>query len=159
MLELDYWSFLKKQKPELLQVTYFNFSQPYPRLGWYSIEELDGYSWAWSGPGTISNIEIPLDRSTDLEIEFKVRFVAEIDILNSLQLIIDGDPVFIAKTEYAGGVLFRGVLHKPQKQTNIPGHFSFVVNRTTYPPGVLLSSRDARLLGFALEWIRISPIE
>lgn len=107
----------------------------------------------------MSTIDLPLDREGNLQIRFFLRLNIDQEILESLELFCDNQPVLISKEPFEEGFVFTGILTAKPGTNPEPTRFSFRVCRTAYPPGMTAETPGARLLGVALSWIEISPLK
>lgn len=153
-LELLYWED-RENSSNLL----YNLVNIYPLSGWYSVEKVSERQWMWSGPETTSTIDLPINRSINLQIKFRIYLSIEDEILESLELFCDNQPVLISKEPFEEGFVFTGILTAKPGTNPEPTRFSFRVCRTAYPPGMSAETPGARLLGVALSWIEISPLK
>lgn len=144
------------ERNKIREIPYrYEFDGGYQRSGWYPVERVNGKMWSWSGPETISTIDLPLDRADNLRARFQVIHFIELDILESLELHIDDKRTHLIHILENGIHLFTGIIPANRGKKYIPTRLSFHVNRTAYPPGMTAESPDARLLGIALSWIDI----
>jgi len=165
LLERDYLLHSTERDLKLTDTFIYDFHHPFPRSGWYPSEEVGERRWTWSGPGTVSTIDLPLDRTVNLKIRLIVQYAAASDILESLTLFIDDEPVSLTRSRGSDGTtIFQGVI--PCVIPSLVGidcrglsRLIFRVNRTAYPPNIDPNSPEARLLGIAASWIEISPAE
>lgn len=153
-IEISFW----QKKQELRDFSY-HLESIHPRSGWYSVERVGERIWMWSGPETMSTIDLPLDREGNLQIRFFLRLNIDQEILESLELFCDNQPVLINKEPFGEGFVFTGILTAKPGTNPEPTRFSFRVCRTAYPPGMTAETPGARLLGVALSWIEISPLK
>lgn len=135
----------------------YEFEEIYPRTGWYPVERVNDRQWAWSGPNTTSTIDLPISRINNLRVQFQITHYIELDVLENLELCIDGEHVHLIHTKENGIYLFTGVIAANLEKKYTSTQFSFHVTRTTYPLGMTAESTGARLLGVALTWMEISP--
>lgn len=154
ILSRTYW-----EQEEKTRNIFYNLDIIYPRQGWYEVENVDQQQWMWSGPETTSTIDIPIDRSINLQLRFQIKYYIEENTLKTLELFIDDQRVHLIHFIETGTHLFIGIIPANPEKKYAPTKFSFHVNRTAYPPGLTAESPGARLLGIALSWIEISPIK
>jgi glycosyltransferase involved in cell wall biosynthesis len=138
----------------------FAFDHVLPGLEWHGIERDPRHgTFQWSGPGTKSSLLLPLANDRDLEIAFRVLHCLAPDILDSLRLEVNGEPVALARrTDKSGGVLFTGRLPAAAlASTPGPPRLTFLVSRTVSPVELDPASGDRRRLGLAFNWIEVRP--
>ncbi len=134
-----------------------DFDSPAPGEGWSYLERtLGGESFVWM-KATSSTLFLPLATDHDLSLEFRVIHAMAPDILESLALRVNGEPVPLSHLEDDhGAVIFRASL--PGSVLAANRHetvFSFQINRLLIPGLAMPPSDDGRSLGVALDWLRI----
>jgi len=79
----------------------YNFSQKLFGSGWYYREATSENNkfFRWTGPGIESEIDLVLPKKDHLKIEFRVIGYGSIEILNSIQLIINDEKIELNKEE------------------------------------------------------------
>ena len=159
MLTIDYWrSFVERNGKFSCQIRY-DFLAPFPRAGWHPLEEADGEHWVWSGPENVSFVDLPLDRTSELQVRFRVRYCVSSDVLESLKLLVDGLEVSLDFIKDGDGeTIYQGMLPRSKKGNQLnASRLSFCVNHTSYPVNTKPNTPGIRLLGVALSWIEIKP--
>jgi hypothetical protein len=143
----------QKKHPPTDQI-YLKFDQAIAGTNWHPPEHnpLHG-PFRWSGPEPISQLAFPLKAGRDLDIQFNVIRAALPDILHSLTLYANNQPVPLhSRTLSTGTTLFYGtILREFLSQPPDLTHLEFRLNRTFSP------DLDERLLGIAVSWLRIMP--
>jgi len=138
----------------------FKFDQAFEGVNWHlpQISPEHGAMW-WSGPGTKSTLDFPLARERDLLIQFRILMALAPDILGSLKLTVNDQPIpLTGKPDRAGGTIFHGRIPQAALKQR-PGftRLAFEVNRTLMPNQVDAQNPDERRLGLLFNWIKISP--
>jgi hypothetical protein len=135
------------------------FDQAIDGAGWHHREyEPHHGTFRWTGPSPVATLVLPLARQKALKIRFHVVLWIGDDVLASLRLMIDGQPVDLEKTVEANSIIFEGDI--PASAPAGEARFSqldFVMDRTISPQSLDPSSQDTRELGIAMNWIEIRP--
>jgi hypothetical protein len=160
LLERHYqhhWAAQTSPKRSSIQIT---FAEPLQGSGWHRRETAtDGTLYCWTGPGTVSTLDIDLVVNGDLAVTFLVLDVASRELLDSVQLIINGHPV---------------VLRPITKRSLVPRYYRAYVSKNILPSGsgkgnirltfqvaatLTLGSHawDPRSVGLAINWIEVCP--
>jgi hypothetical protein len=138
----------------------FGFDYVLPGLEWHGVETNPVHgTFQWSGPGTRSSLHLPLANDRDLEITLRVLQALAPDILESLRLEVNGEPVALERrADGSGATLFEGRI-PAAVLAKTPGRprLTFLVNRTIAPVDVDAASGDRRRLGLAFNWIDVRP--
>ncbi|HHP7244655.1 MAG TPA: hypothetical protein ACFE0H_08220, partial [Elainellaceae cyanobacterium] len=145
----------------------FNVSQPISGSGWHrrngphSGLRGNTNSFRWTGPGTLSTLDFPLAASSDLLIRVHITNAIAPDVLESLSLRVNDQPILL-DTFFKRGLttVFQGRI--PQAAVNTSDRpmtrLAFEVNRTDSPQAINPNSPDRRLVGVALSRLQIFPI-
>ena len=140
----------------------FDFSQGMSGTGWYPRERLpDGTTIRWMGIEPMATIDFSLAKDRNLKIQFCVGLQMAHDILESIRLDVNENPISLKILRQENGrTVFEGIIPKSnlQNEKNFT-RLIFQVNRTISPRSVDPASKDERLLGLAFLWISISPID
>ena len=163
LLEKHYEKCLQQTKIKLSTSIEYDFRQRFTGSGWYYRENYNasGIIFRWTGPDTTSVIDLPLAKDKDLQIEFRVLMCLSENILQSLNLHVNDYPVDI-RILYCneGRTIFTGVIPKSVLQNEKPyTRLAFNVSHTISPNSIDPSSNDMRLLGVAIDYIKIFPSE
>jgi len=129
--------------------------------GWYPAEFIADHhiAFRWSGPDTTSSLDVRLSTSTNMVIEFLIVHVIAPDILASLVLTANGEPVVLSsRTDALDMLIFRGII----PQTVLIEHqgycnLVFHINRTHFVKGNDPNDLDSRAIGLAFGWVRLEP--
>jgi hypothetical protein len=134
-----------------------NFDSPTPGDGWALERTLnDGPTFQWMA-ATASTLYLPLAIDHSLHIEFRVIFAMAPDILQSLTLYVNNQPIQLNSTsDGGGGKLFQGIIPESTLAANTRSTvLTFHINRTLVPELVIPGSSDSRSLGLAFDWLNI----
>ena len=140
-----------------LQYITLDFDQFVPGKGW-NLEETnpDGVTFQWTD-STDATILLPLGTGHDMHIVFRILYAMSADILQSLTLRVNDQPILLSSTNDPGGAtIFQGTI--PQSALEANSHYTilaFHINRTLIPQFVFPNSDDGRALGLAFDWLRI----
>lgn len=138
----------------------FAFDQAQPGLEWQGVERDPRHgTFQWSGPATRSSLDLPLVNDRDLEIAFRVVHWLKPDILDSLRLEVNGEPVALTRrADEAGAMVFEGRLPAAALALSSGSpRLTFLVSRTVSPVELDPASGDRRRLGLAFNWIEVRP--
>jgi hypothetical protein len=135
------------------------FAEPLQGSGWHRREMAshEGTLYRWTGPGTVSTLDVHLVANEDLAVTFLVLDAASREILDSVQLAVNGHPV---------------VLHPITKRSLVPRYYRAYISRNILPLNsgsirlsfqvaatLILGSHawDPRSVGLAINWIEVCP--
>lgn len=152
---LDY----SRQPPD--QSSQIKFDQPLVGSGWHPLTTLAEHGAAcWTGPETRSTLTIPLALDGELLIRFRILMALAPDILDSLKLSVNEQPVELRyQTDPTSAKIFEGRLPAALfKLGSSVARLAFEVNRTLAPNQVDPQNPDERQLGVLFNWIEISPV-
>lgn len=140
------------------------FDQPLPQAtGWYEPErDARGQAWRWLGPDPSAVVDLPLEPARELRIQFCVRHTITPEILESLTLAVNDQPIACTQAPAEGeGIICTGVIPATviDPTDRRAARISFHVARTLAPATLDPSSDDTRRLGVALSWVEIAPVE
>ena len=127
----------------------YSFAPILTGSGWHSTEKDDEQTWRWSGPATMSEIFLDVDRSQDLSVSLKLMFPPWQE-WNITDLIFFEDGNTPVHTE---------VLDANRIQLNLPALSDKVLNMTKitiHAPSTtpVPDVRDSRTIGFALTGVK-----
>jgi hypothetical protein len=140
-----------------LQAITLDFDDLVPGKGWSPEETYyNGVTFRWMD-SLDATILLPLATDRDASIDFRVLYTMSPDILRSLTLRVNDQPIPLsASNEPDGGTIFHGTI--PQSALAADARttiLDFHINRTLIPKLVLPYSEDPRSLGLALDWLVI----
>lgn len=144
-------------RPFLLRSVTLEFDSPLPGKGW-SYQEVspwgDSFTWMDAPDATIF---LPLTRDSDFDLEFRANMAMAPDILESLTLKVNDQPVQLNSTaDPGGGTVFQGIISQASLSTGSGATMlSFHIRRTLIPQFTLPYSDDPRTLGLAFDWLRV----
>ena len=151
LLAREFW-----QYPEHIRNVVYSLDNVQPRGGWYRVEESGNNKWMWSGPESLSWIELPLDRTIDLFANFHLDALTT-EILESLAIYAD-DRQLELEMDFKDGIIFKGRIPADrQKKKFSVTRFRFQLSHTSLPPGMDSETPGARLLGISLRKIDVFP--
>jgi Sulfotransferase family len=141
----------------------YDFAQTLRGSGWQRREQpIEGLTYRWTGPDTVSTLDLPIAIDQDLILEFRVictDFIAS-DILNSLTVTVN-DKVIPLKILHLDPVtrLFQGTIPQSIRQSSPDQSFTrltFQVNRVV----AFRNSRDSdtRSVGVAINEVQVFPV-
>lgn len=136
-----------------------DFDHVAPGRGWYDPEETPGgVSIAWTKE-TQATLDLFLLAETDVRVTFRVIQGATPDILDSLSLAVDGEPVALSRRrDEAGAAIFEGVIPRAAAARHSPMiRLDLRTDQIARVP--VGGSGGARRLGVAFDWVRIEPVE
>lgn len=145
------------------QTYHYDFAQTLRGSGWQRREQpIKGLTYRWTGPDTVSTLDLPIAIDQDLTLEFQVICTNHTasDILNSLTVTVNNTAIPL-KILHLDPVLrlFQGTIPKSIHQSSPDQSFmrlTFRVNRVT----ILCNPRnsDTRLVGVAINEIQVFPV-
>lgn len=114
----------------------------------------DGTPYAWTGPGTRSSAILHVSRECPLVVEIRVLMTMAPDILDTLDVELDGETVPAERASVGDGA--RLLLRAPAAPGGSRLRLTFVTSRTSTPNAVF-GTDDHRPLGVAVAWIVARP--
>jgi hypothetical protein len=139
----------------------YDFSQALRGSGWQRREyPTEGLIYRWTGPDTISTLDLPIARPQDLIIEFRIICTDSIpsDILNSLTLTVNETPIPLTMLHLDPVTrLLQGTI-PPSVPNSSPTRLTFAVNRVISFRSLDPQDPDTRSVGVAINEIKIFPI-
>jgi hypothetical protein len=160
LLERHYqhhWAAQASSKKASIQIT---FAEPLQGSGWHRREiAADGTLYRWTGPDTVSTLDIHLDLVTneDLAVTFLVLDVVSRELLDSMRLTVNGYPVVLrsitkclAVPRYYRAYISKNIL--PAESGNIRLTFQVATTLLLGP-----HAWDPRSVGLAINWIEVCP--
>jgi hypothetical protein len=139
----------------------FTFDQPISGAAhWQRLEDIPGHGLCrWTGPGIQSSLDFALSSDNDLMIRFRILMGITPEVLNSLRLRVNGEPIPLRKTRDETGAfvfegrIFRAILAKGKG----PMRLLFEVAHTVAPSAIDPDNQDSRQLGVLFNRIEITP--
>jgi glycosyltransferase involved in cell wall biosynthesis len=138
----------------------FDFDQVLPGFEWHGVERDSHHGvFQWSGPSTRSSLHLPLVNDRDLTITFGVINALAPDVLESLGLEVNGEPVALSRrSKETHGYRFAGRLPAAALARSLGApRLTFVVSRTIEPTSLDPASGDRRRLGLAFHDLEVKP--
>ncbi|GAB4376738.1 MAG: hypothetical protein Kow00121_24380 [Elainellaceae cyanobacterium] len=145
----------------------YDFCLPLRGSGWQRREcpgtKEQHLTYRWTGPGTVSTLDLPV--KVDIDADFLMEFrlicpqVTPPDILNSLEVKVNGQPIAIdilhsdQGTRFFQGVVPRGLLNPDRPFTEC----TFTVNRVRPLNESNPLSTDNRPVGLAFNFVQMFP--
>lgn len=146
------------QKHPPIETLYFTFDQAMRGTSWHAAESHPVYgTYRWTGPNPESSIDLPLAAEHDLAIEFSVIHAIAPDILESLSLSVNGEPIALtARKGKEGATVFEGTIPRSALSKNVGfTRLVFRVNRVVSPESLDMNN-DPRKVGVAINYINIT---
>jgi hypothetical protein len=137
------------------------FDQAMPGRGWHLPEQHPDFGpYRWSGPHRCSILDFVLSDETDLRITFSVIAAVSQEVLASLSLIVNEQPIGLAmKRADDGSFNFSGIIPKAVISRRPVSRVVFEVAKTIAPSQLDPAHDDDRPLGIAIRWLKINPLE
>jgi hypothetical protein len=165
LVDLHYQQrFANLEKPSSTSYVY-DFCLPLRGTGWQRRELPNNQpTYRWTGPGTTSTLDLPVkvDVDTDFLLEFRIICpqVTPPDILNSLTVKINGQPIAIDILHSDRGTrFFQGLVPKAYLNSRSPfTECSFTVNRVSSLNENNPLDPDTRPVGLAFNFVQLFPV-
>jgi len=140
----------------------YSFCEPLRGSGWQRREcPESGVAYRWTGPGTISSLDLPLTRDTDLIVEFRVisTWATVPEVLDSLTFKVNGHPIPLTVLyPDQGARLFQGTIPRSILVSDLPfTRLTFEVCRVTPLNTLNPRSADTRPVGLAFHFLQVFP--
>ena len=151
--------FAGRYKP--LRSLHFKFDQALQGTQWHLVEISPEHGpFRWSGPGPKSTLDFPLARDTDLLIKFRILMTLAPDVLESLRLTVNDQPIPLSRhSDATGALILTGRIPRAAIAGDKPFvRLQFEINRTIVPQTLDPNSPDTRQLGCAFNWLQIEPV-
>ncbi|MEL6223258.1 MAG: sulfotransferase family 2 domain-containing protein [Cyanobacteria bacterium J06627_8] len=165
-LEQHYERCYAKHPPqEPVSVYDFNCLQPLHGAGWHRRNGknngviINDRPFRWTGPETISTMDLPLQADQDLTLRIDILNAIAPDVLDSLRIRVNGHALRLTPLEKAptSGILY-GVIHPEWLTNDRPfTRIEFIVNRTDSPNAIDPANNDTRLVGLAIHQVQVFP--
>ncbi|MEB3212190.1 MAG: sulfotransferase family 2 domain-containing protein [Leptolyngbyaceae bacterium] len=150
---------------EPVSVYDFNCLQPLYGSGWHRRNGknngviIKDRPFRWTGPGTVSTMDLPLQSEENLTLRVDILNAIAPDVLDSLQIRVNGHELRLVPLEKTSidAVLY-GVIRPEWLKGDRPfTRIEFIVNRTASLNEVDPTNRDTRLVGLAIHRVHIFP--
>ena len=127
--------------------------------GWWQWEDHGKYGHRWTGPGTVSTLDIPLLTDRPLFVSFRIIDSITPDVLKGLHLKVNGCPVeSTLGTDPDGFIIIRALLTLDVLKGDKPFvHIDLIVNRTVSAKEIDPTLRSDRKLGIAIHSMEVHP--
>ncbi len=128
--------------------------------GWQAWEGSPERGYRWTGPGHESTLDLPLATERSVRISMRIGDIASWEILKSLRLTVNGREIVLRRISlgprwhWITGHASAAQLASEKPFTRIVLH----VSKTLAAPVFRKKTRDTRVLGLAVKWIRIEPL-
>jgi hypothetical protein len=158
--------FIEQNQPQHPAVQY-DFCEPIRGTGWQRREcpeNAEDAAYRWIGPEPIATLDLPLTAKPDtayfLELRVISTWVVPSDVLNSLTLTINGQPIALETLYRDTGVkLMRGRIPYAAIATGSPFvSLKLQINRVVNFQFSNLFNPDPRLIGLAFNYIHLFPV-
>jgi len=130
--------------------------------GWHRREpsSLDGTTFRWTGPGTLSSMDVNVCANEDFRITIRLINALLQDIYDSFQLRVNGEGIPLKLIDGRAGVrVLQGTVSRQALGRGPRGftRLEFAVDRTISPREIDSANPDTRQVGVALNWIDLAP--
>jgi hypothetical protein len=148
-------------KPLLNSIS-FDFCRVDPGMGWHVGERHPVYgAIRWSGSEVVSKLFLPISKTTDARVEFHVVAWIKQEILESLELFINGEKISLEREKNIKieGFIFKGMIRKSVLQKR-PGvsEFVFMIKETLRPVDLDAGNLDERQIGLCYNWLSLESV-
>jgi hypothetical protein len=152
----------QRRIPRVERVT-VDFARALDGSGWHGRERtgFDASIFRWTGPQSVSTVDLPLAPGTDYALEFRVLNASAPDVLESLRLSVSDTDVPLEIVDGRHGVvrLYRGriparCIHTERPFTRLALHVARTASKQALDP----SDPDDRPVGVAVHWIRVEAL-
>jgi len=163
MLEKHYEKLYSQYNPIKQDSIDYDFSTKISGSGWYYRENLplQDHFFRWTGPETISTIDLPLETDFDLIVQFRIMHSIIPELLNNLKFKVNNHFIKIKKsTKRFGKTVFEGHISKDFLKSDKPfTRLTFEIEKTVNPHDNNPSEKTDRDIGLAFDRIKILTIE
>jgi hypothetical protein len=160
LLEKHYEHRYAEQNIPLTKSIIFSFREAMSGSGWHLQEGMErGDAFRWTGPGTLSFLDFPIQSGENLVIQFRVINAVAPDVLESLTLHVNHHPIdFITLHSDEVTTIFQGFIPKSALVTDQSfTRLVFQVNRTASPQSIDPNNPDHRPVGLAFNLVQVFP--
>jgi hypothetical protein len=135
-----------------------DFSRAWQGSGWHQREKMavDDSVFRWTGPSTTATLDLPLSHKADATLALRVINAVDMDILESLSLSVNDQPVPLKLVDGAGTLIRTYEAIAPQAVLESDRPFvrlGLTVDRTLAPSAKEEWNPDTRKLGVAVHWV------
>lgn len=137
----------------------YQFDQAVPGYGWHLPEQHPDFGpYRWSGPQRCSTLNFVLGTDTDLYLTFSVVAAISQDVLTTLSLTVNEQPIELAMKQGGDGSFdFSAIISKAIISRRPVCSLVFEVAKPIAPSQLDPAHQDDRQLGFAVCWLKIRP--
>jgi len=161
LLDAHYSAVQASRNPPRRERLRVRFDEPLSGDGWHRREDsaIDGTTFRWTGPATVSWLDLPMARNEDLRVTICIINALADDVLDSLRLSVDGRPMPLEEIHgKAAGRLFQGTARAEALDPSRPFvRLRLEVDRTVSPREIDERNPDTRHVGVAVNWIDVAP--
>ena len=127
--------------------------------GWYDVEYASAHgAYRWTGPDSQAWLDVPRPSDGELRIRLRVLGAITPEILNSLCLTVNEQPLALSQTQdAAGAIIFEGRIPGAVAARRPFLRLCLSVERTLAPCQIE-HNQDSRQLGVALNWIEVLAV-
>ena len=166
VLEQHYERRYPEQKIEPLKSYDFNCLQPLNGKGWHRRNGkkngviITDTPFRWTGPGTESTMDLPLDSSEDRFIRAYIINAITPEVLNSFRVRVNGHKIALTPLEKRSRfAILQGVIEADWMKGNCPfSRIVFEVDQTMSPHSLDSNNSDTRDMGVALHRVQIFSV-
>jgi hypothetical protein len=141
----------------------FDFRRVLPGMGWQVGEEHPIHGIIrWSGPASTSKLYLPISKAKEALVQFCVTNWISTEILDSLELYVNGDRIPLHKERDAKseGYIFKGKIPKwILLQQSGDCELAFRVMGTLRPKDLDSGNADERQIGLCYSWLSAEPVD
>jgi hypothetical protein len=164
LLDRHYAECYHKAAPEPTETVWVDFGNAIQGTGWHHREQVssDNSLFRWTGPGTISTLDVNVVRDRPLCLTFRVINAIHTDVLDSLQVLVNGNLTELEVLDGAGSTVRTYRTTIPQTWLNPADSFvrlAFQVEKTLSPHSQESWNPDRRKLGVAIHWVDLRPMD
>jgi hypothetical protein len=159
-LHVRYEKAYKSDHPNLLSELELTFDQAICGDGWYErqFDPHNKLTWRWTGPGSVSTLDLPLTDDQDLRVSVNILKVADSDLLKNMKIRLNDIslPVAISETPESKLCVFdapASALRRSPGRTRI----SIEIEKTVRIPDRYPDSHI--YAGLAISGVKVAPLK
>ena len=161
LLKQHYTACYTERRPAQAVPFHFSASSATGGENWH-VAELDPTHGGvrWTGPGTVSRLDLPVTADQDVQVRFRVMFILDKEMLPQVELHVNDAniPLKFAADEM-NAILFTGTIPAAVLANDKPfTRVEFHLPRTIAPHELYPNNPDERKLGLLLNWIEFLPL-